>query len=165
MLLLIKTAESRYKNIFYSLLIDWSMISIFFSINSKSAFNFSTLRFISVTRLLPFFDELVRNPKLFSYVWISFFIFSYARTSFHVHGIYYLLYRCLTWSCSTSSEKQTGSVYRTTYQLLRDIVCITYLFPWKGHGRLYSILSSAHEWYYRHLLQEFLERWLHSAFR
>ena len=39
-----------------------------FKINSRSALSFSTLRFISVTKLLPFLEELVKKPKLFSYV-------------------------------------------------------------------------------------------------
>jgi len=49
----------------YSLM-DSSITAIFWVINSKSAFSFSILRFISDTRLLPFFDELVRKPMLFS---------------------------------------------------------------------------------------------------
>ena len=55
-------------NCFYSFFIDWSITSIFFKINSRSALSFSTLRFISVTKLLPFLEELVKKPKLFSYV-------------------------------------------------------------------------------------------------
>ena len=51
---------------FYYSLIDSSMTAIFCVINSKSVFNFSILRFISVTRLLPFLDELVKKPILFS---------------------------------------------------------------------------------------------------
>ena len=57
-------------------LIDSSMTAIFCVINSKSAFNFSILRFISETRLFPFLEELVKKPMLFSYVLISFFMFS-----------------------------------------------------------------------------------------
>ena len=57
-------------------LIDSSMTAIFCVINSKSAFSFSILRFISETKLFPFLEELVKKPMLFSYVLISFFIFS-----------------------------------------------------------------------------------------
>ena len=49
-------------------LIDSSITAIFCTISSRSAFNFSTFRFISVTKLFPFFEALVRKPKLFSYV-------------------------------------------------------------------------------------------------
>ena len=45
---------------------DSSMTAIFWVIKSKSAFNFSTFRFISLTKLLPFLDELVKKPMLFS---------------------------------------------------------------------------------------------------
>ena len=57
-------------------LIDSSMTAIFCVINSRSAFSFSILRFISETKLFPFLEELVKKPMLFSYVLISFFIFS-----------------------------------------------------------------------------------------
>ena len=45
---------------------DSSMTAIFWVIKSKSAFSFSTFRFISLTKLLPFLDELVKKPMLFS---------------------------------------------------------------------------------------------------
>ena len=61
-------ALNSFYNCFYSSFIDWSITSIFFKINSRSALSFSTLRFISVTKLLPFLEELVKKPKLFSYV-------------------------------------------------------------------------------------------------
>lgn len=48
------------------LLMDSSIISIFFKIKSKSALSFSTLRFISCTRPFPFFEVLFKKPKLFS---------------------------------------------------------------------------------------------------
>lgn len=54
------------KRFFYSSFIDWSITSIFFNTSPRSAFSFSTFRFISVTRLLPFLEELVKKPKLFS---------------------------------------------------------------------------------------------------
>lgn len=54
--------ESAYASSF----IDSSITLIFCCTNSKSAFSLSTLRLISVSRLLPFLDEEVRKPRLFS---------------------------------------------------------------------------------------------------
>ena len=50
----------------YSSLIDSSITFIFCNTNSRSALSFSTLRLISVKRLFPFLEEVVRKPKLFS---------------------------------------------------------------------------------------------------
>ena len=56
-------ALNSFYNCFYSSFIDWSITSIFFKINSRSALSFSTLRFISVTKLLPLFGRTGR------YIW------------------------------------------------------------------------------------------------
>ena len=43
-----------------------SMAAIFFDTSSRSAFRRSILRVISPTRVFPFFDDELRNPRLFS---------------------------------------------------------------------------------------------------
>jgi len=43
-----------------------SMALIFCLVSSRSSLSFCTLRFISSMRLLPFLDEIFRNPRLFS---------------------------------------------------------------------------------------------------
>ena len=72
----IKKVKHKVSPFYIYSLIDSSMTAIFCVINSRSAFSFSILRFISETKLFPFLEELVKKPMLFSYVLISFFIFS-----------------------------------------------------------------------------------------
>ena len=74
--LMIRTMVNIAKLSDYSLF-SASIALIFSRTRFISSLSFCTLRFISSIRLLPFFDDALRNPRLFSYVCTSCLIASY----------------------------------------------------------------------------------------